>query len=83
MEISTLFLGIIAVSGAIIALSFLAIAIVLYKLAKSVDEKVSILTYESASILQSIKGVANGVEQASKIFSIFSFFKKGSKNESK
>lgn len=83
MEISTLFLGIIAISGAIIALSFLAIAIVVYKLAKSIDEKVSILTYESASILQSIKGVTTVASQASKIFNIFSFFKKGSKNESK
>lgn len=83
MELSTIFLAIIAISSAIIALSFLVIAIVVYKLSKSIDDKLSILTYESATILKNIKSFTNITSSVSKAFNIFSFFKKGNKNETK
>ncbi|MEY4504842.1 MAG: hypothetical protein RL154_1138 [Pseudomonadota bacterium] len=83
MEVSTIFLGIIAISSVIIALSFLAIAIAVVKLTKNVNDKASILTYEAANVLRGLRDTVLNVEQVSRVFNIFSFLKKGKANESK
>lgn len=83
MEVGTVFLGVIAVSSVIIALSFIVIALAVFKFTKSIGNKASILTYEAANVLRGVSNTVGNVEQVSRIFNVFSFLKKRNQNESK
>jgi len=83
MEANTIFLGIIAISSVVIATAFAAIAVAFLKLSQGINDKASILTYETANILRGMKDTIYNVEQVSRVFNVFSFLKKRKSDESK
>ncbi len=76
MDAMTFFVGIIAFCMVVLTFAGVVFLISVLKTVKSVDDKVTLLTFELSQILPSIRKTTQNIADVSSIFSILSFFRK-------
>lgn len=76
MEATTFFLGIIAFCMSVLTIVLIVFLVLVLKTVRSVDDKVTLLTFELSQILPNIRKTTQNIADISSIVNIFSFFKK-------
>jgi hypothetical protein len=76
MEATTFFLGVIAFCMSVLTIAIIVFLVLVLKTVRSVDNKVTLLTFELSQILPNIRKTTQNIADISSIVNIFSFFKK-------